>query len=78
LGDLLNITASIDRFEKDTAIILFEGIEGVYEIPKKILPVDCKEGDIITLEIVGKRDLTRGKLKKISHLIKRLKDKDGA
>ncbi|MDO8885320.1 DUF3006 domain-containing protein [Candidatus Oleimmundimicrobium sp.] len=64
--------ASIDRFEKDVAVLLFEGVEGSYEFPRKILPPECNEGDIIIVEIALKENESKKRLKKSLNLIKRL------
>ena len=43
------MTYIIDRFESDFAVVELNG--NSYNIPKILLPVDAKEGDVITTAV---------------------------
>ncbi len=66
--------ALIDRFEKDIVVLLFDGVEGTYGIPRKTLPPECKEGDVVIVEIIAKEDDTKKRLQESSGLVERLTD----
>ena len=68
--------ASIDRFEKDIAVLLFEGVEEPCEVPRTILPIECREGDVVRVEIIVKEDGVKERLKELANLTERLKDKN--
>jgi len=72
----LRTMASIDRFEKDLAVLVFFKTDDIYSIPRKFLPVNCKEGDILNIEINVEKNKTKDKLKDVSDLIKKLKDEN--
>ena len=59
----------IDRFEGDFAVCETENLEFV-NIPKKALPENAVEGDVITVKIDG--DETRERKKKIDGLMNSL------
>jgi len=72
----LRTMASIDRFEKDLAVLVFFKTDDIYNIPRKFLPVNCKEGDILNIEISVEKNKTKNKLKDVSDFIKKLKDEN--
>ncbi|MGJ0846357.1 DUF3006 domain-containing protein [Tissierella praeacuta] len=51
---------TIDRFEGELAIVELENRE-IIEIPKVILPMDAKEGDIIIISVDEKETQDRKK-----------------
>ncbi|TCU77300.1 DUF3006 family protein [Tissierella praeacuta] len=51
---------TIDRFEGELAIVELENRE-IIEIPKVILPIDAKEGDIIIISLDEKETQDRKK-----------------
>ncbi len=59
----------IDRFEGDFAVCETESLEFV-NIPKKVLPENAVEGDVITVKIDG--DETRERKKRIDGLMNSL------
>ncbi len=46
------ITATIDRFEGDAAVLLVSEGEAVVNVPRSCLPEDAKQGDALYLEVV--------------------------
>jgi hypothetical protein len=44
------ITATIDRFEEDIAVLLVGEEENVVNVPRSSLPPEAKQGDVLRLE----------------------------
>ncbi|MFH1709768.1 MAG: DUF3006 domain-containing protein [bacterium] len=63
---------TIDRIEGNVAIILVGENPDSIEIPKDLLPVNCKEGDMIFFKLEIKDKKTRAEKEKIKTLIKKL------
>lgn len=77
---------TIDRFEDGYAVLLVRGEEDAHasceheecvhiDFPVKLLPDDCKEGDILDIEISRDIDSTEATRKRVSDLIEKLKNK---
>lgn len=62
----------IDRFEGKWAVIEF-GKE-TFNLPKKLLPPETKEGDVLDIKISINREETQKKKEKIKKLAKELFD----
>ena len=63
---------TIDRVESGIAVILVGEDEGTIEISKELLPVGCKEGDLISFRLEAKDKKTKAEKEKIEGLIKKL------
>jgi hypothetical protein len=67
---------TIDRFEDGYAVLLARDEEDVHiDFPVRLLPDDCKEGDILDIEISRDEDSTEATRKRVSDLIEKLKNK---
>ncbi|MGI6451883.1 MAG: DUF3006 domain-containing protein [Syntrophomonadaceae bacterium] len=60
----------IDRFEGDMVVIEYEGKS--YAWPRKILPAQVREGDVITIAISVDQQATRERQEKIKRLTDQL------
>lgn len=60
----------IERFEEDQAVIEFG--DKLFVIPRLFLPVDAREGDVITLSITVNREATDTRAKAIKSLSEEL------
>lgn len=68
--------ATIDRFEEDLAVLIVRGeVPTVIHIPEWLLPEDCKEGDILDIDISRDVEGTEAAKKRVSDLIEKLKKK---
>lgn len=56
----------IDRFEGDTVILEYEA--RIYTLPKRALPDDAKEGDVVHIEITIGQEQTKARRDKIKKL----------
>lgn len=56
----------IDRFEGDLVIVEFEG--KTYDLPRKILPPEVKEGDVLRIEFTLDTKETLNRKEKIKQL----------
>ncbi|SES97544.1 DUF3006 domain-containing protein [Anaerobranca gottschalkii] len=68
--------AIIDRFEGEYAVLLFEKEEIQVDFPRKLLPVEAKEGDILTIGIQINKDETAKRREAIKNLLDKLKNKN--
>lgn len=68
----MEIKAVVDRFENEMAILLFEHLIHPVYLPKKLLPDDCQEGDILFFQILRDKSASRKARRRISGLIKKL------
>lgn len=68
--------AVIDRFEGEYAILLFEGQDVQVDFPKKLLPVDVKEGDVIALDIRINGEETQNRRDRVENLLEKLNRKN--
>ncbi len=66
--------AVLDRFEEDSAILLFGDGELLVELPRKLLPPGAVEGDILTVSFEIDRRATAEQRRKIAGLLERLKE----
>ncbi len=57
----------IDRFEGDWAVIEYD--EVVFNLPRNLLPIDAREGDIINVYIEINKNATEERKKKIEKLM---------
>ncbi len=64
----------VDRFEGKIAIIELEG-EFFMEIPRKFLPKNTKEGDVLEITFKINKELKEKKISKIQELQKKLLNK---
>jgi hypothetical protein len=60
----------LDRIEESWAVI--ESEEETFTIPKSLLPIGVKEGDILTIHIVVDEEATRKTKESIEEKAKRL------
>jgi len=64
--------ATLDRIEGSRAILI-AGDEGdTLEISRKLLPDDCKEGDMLSVTLEKKDKKTRSEKERVEKLIKKL------
>jgi hypothetical protein len=69
----MTITATVDRFEGDVAVLLFEGGKTVVNVSRSDLPERVEQGDVIRLEAVIDREETRRRREDVRAKIERLK-----
>ena len=68
--------ATIDRFEEDLAVLIFRGsVPAIINLPVRLLPEGCREGDILDIEISRDAEGTEEARKRVSGLIEKLKHK---
>ena len=68
--------ATIDRFEEDLAVLIVRGaVPTILNIPRLLLPEDCKEGDLLDFTIRRDVEGTEAAKKRVSDLIEKLKKK---
>jgi hypothetical protein len=67
---------TIDRFEDGYAVLLWRGDESIsIDFPRVLLPKDCKEGDILDIDISRDTAATDEARERVSGLIEKLKKK---
>jgi hypothetical protein len=71
------ITATIDRFEKNIAVLVVEPERTVANVPRSDLPEDAEQGDVVRLEGRVDRDETVQRRAEIQEKIDRLKRRSG-
>ncbi len=62
--------AYLDRFENDRAIVILEKGKEIIVLPSKLLPRNCKEGDILSISVrIEKSELNkeRQSIKKVQN-----------
>ena len=70
------LSAVIDRFEEDKAVLLVGDEEIKVNFPRKLLDKKSKEGDYITLDIKYDAKTTKEAQEEVQNLLKSLKDKN--
>ena len=70
------LSAVIDRFEEDKAVLLVGDEEIKINFPRKLLDKNLKEGDYITLDIKYDAKTTKEAQEEVQNLLKSLKDKN--
>ncbi|MBM6832801.1 hypothetical protein B5F82_00765 [Megamonas hypermegale] len=70
------LSAVIDRFEEDKAVLLVGDEEIKVNFPRKLLDKKLKEGDYITLDIKYDAKTTKEAQEEVQNLLKSLKDKN--
>ena len=69
--------ATIDRFEENLAVLLVRGdLPTVLNVPRYLLPEDCKEGDILDIGITRDVEAMKEAEQRVSGLIEKLKKKN--
>jgi hypothetical protein len=67
------ITATIDRFEEDIAVLLVGAEENVVNTPRSGLPPETKQGDVLRLSVTVDHDETERRRESVREKIERLK-----
>lgn len=70
------ITATIDRFEGDIAVLVVEPEQTKLNVPRSELPDTVSQGDVVRLEGRVDRDETDRRRAEIQEKIERLKQRD--
>lgn len=70
------LSAVIDRFEEDKAVLLIGDEEIKVNFPRKLLDKKLKEGDYITLDIKYDAKTTKEAQEEVQNLLKSLKGKN--
>lgn len=70
------LSAVIDRFEEDKAVLLIGDEEIKVNFPRKLLDKNLKEGDYITLDIKYDAKATKEAQEEVQNLLKSLKEKN--
>ena len=70
------LSAVIDRFEEDKAVLLVGDEEIKVNFPRKLLDKKLKEGDYITLDIKYDAKATKEAQEEVQNLLKSLKEKN--
>lgn len=70
------ITATIDRFEGDIAVLVVEPEQTVVNVPRTDLPNDAEQGDVVRLEGKIDREETNQRRTAIQEQIERLKQRN--
>jgi hypothetical protein len=70
------ITATIDRFEGDIAVLVVEPDQTVVNVPRSDLPEGVNQGDVVRLEGTVDREETDRRRSEIQSQIERLKRRD--
>ena len=71
----MTITATIDRFEGEKAVLIVEPERTVVNVPRSDLPEDADQGDVVRLEGTVDRDQTDRRRTEIQEKIERLKQR---
>lgn len=72
----MSITATIDRFEGDIAVLVVEPERTVVNVPRSNLPKDARQGDVVRLEGYVDREETDRRRSEIRKRIEHLKRRD--
>lgn len=70
------LSAVIDRFEEDKAVLLIGDEEIKVNFPRKLLDKNLKEGDYVTLDIKYDAKTTKEAQEEVQNLLKSLKEKN--
>ena len=57
----------IDRLEGDWAVV--EGEERTFNLPRKLLPTEVREGDVIRITVEIDHEATRARVQKVKQLM---------
>ncbi|QNO15772.1 DUF3006 domain-containing protein [Alkalicella caledoniensis] len=68
--------AVIDRFEGEYAVLLIEQEEVQIDFPKRMLPENVKEGDILRFNIELDPDETSAQEERVGNLLEKLNRKN--
>ena len=71
------ITATIDRFEGEVAVLLVGPEQTVVNVPRSDLPENAGQGDVLRLEATIDREETERRRESIQGKIERLKRRGG-
>ncbi len=71
------ITATIDRFEGEVAVLLVGEEQTPVNVPRSDLPDGAKQGDVLRLEATIDREETESRRESIQEKIERLKRRGG-
>jgi hypothetical protein len=67
------ITATIDRFEGDVAVLLVGNEETVVNVHRSDLPPKAQQGDVLRLEATVDREVTGRRREEVREKIEQLK-----
>ncbi len=67
------ITATVDRFEGDLAVLLMGDRETVVNVHRSDLPPEVRQGDVLRLEVTIDREATEQRREEVRKKIERLK-----
>lgn len=67
------ITATIDRFEGDVAVLLVGEEETQVDVPRSDLPPEANQGDVLRLEVTIDHEETERRRESVQEKIERLK-----
>jgi FKBP-type peptidyl-prolyl cis-trans isomerase (trigger factor) len=67
------ITATVDRFEGDLAVLLMGDQETVVYVHRFDLPPEVRQGDVLRLEVTIDREATEKRREEVREKIERLK-----
>ena len=70
---LMAITATIDRFEGDVAVLLVGDEETVVNVKRSDLPPEVRRGDVLRLEVTVNHKETERRRESVRGKIERLK-----
>ncbi len=69
--------ATLDRYEDGWAVLLLREDESIeFELPACMLPCECREGDILDIDITRDVEATREAAERVSGLIEKLTKKN--
>lgn len=71
------ITATIDRFEEDIAVLVVEPECTVVNVPRSDLPKEIRQGDVVRLEGSVDKEETNRRRSEAQEQIERLKRRNG-
>ncbi len=69
----MTITATIDRFEGDVAVLLVGEEETVVNVHRSKLPPEAQQGDVLRLEVTIDHETTEKRREEVQEKIERLK-----
>ena len=70
------ITATIDRFEGEIAVLLVEPKQTPVNVPREELPEEARQGDVLHLEGSVDREETERRRAEVEERIERLKQRN--
>lgn len=73
LPQLMTITATIDRFERDVAVLLVGSEKTVVNVARSDLPAEARQGDVLKLEVAVDQEETANRREEVREKIERLK-----